>query len=70
VASTGTDQVDISSLSGNVAASSAALASQQAARVSHLAALHSKGEYQLDSMQISRALLSGAIAAGPAEEES
>ena len=66
----GSDQVDISSLSGNVAASVAALAGQQADRVSQLAALYAKGEYPADSLQISRALVSGAIAGGSLEEDS
>jgi hypothetical protein len=70
IANTGGDQVDISSFSGSVASSVGALAEQQATRVSHLAALYARGEYQLDSMQTSRALLSGAIASGPAEEDS
>jgi anti-sigma28 factor (negative regulator of flagellin synthesis) len=60
----GADQVSISSLSGSLASSAGALAQQHAARVSHLAALYAKGAYQPDSMQISRALISGAIAAG------
>ena len=70
VATSGGDQVDISSLSGNVASSVGALAEQQSAHVSQLAALYAKGEYQVDSMQTSRALLSGAIASGPVEEDS
>jgi hypothetical protein len=57
----GADQVEISSLSGNVAAATAALASQQAARVSRLAALYGRGEYQVNSMQLSRALVSNAL---------
>jgi hypothetical protein len=63
------DRVDISSLSGNVAASVAALASQQAARVSQLAALYAKGEYSGDSLQLSRALVSQAISGGPVGED-
>jgi anti-sigma28 factor (negative regulator of flagellin synthesis) len=70
VADSGADQIDISSLSGNVAASAAALAGQQAARVSQLAALYAKGEYQVDSLQLSRALVSEAIASGSLEEDS
>ena len=69
VADSGADQVDISSLSGNIAASAAALASQQAVRVSQLAALYAKGEYQVDSAQLSRALVSGAIAGGSLGED-
>jgi len=65
-----TDQVCLSSLSGSVAASGSALADQQAARVSHLAAVYARGDYQPDSMQISRALISGAVAGGSFEEDS
>jgi hypothetical protein len=61
VGSSGGDQVDISSLSGNITESSNALAAQGAARVSQLAALYSKGEYQVDSMQLSQSLVAGAI---------
>jgi hypothetical protein len=70
VANSGGDRVEISSLSGSVASSVGAMAEQQSARVNHLAALYARGEYQLDSTQTSRALLSGAIASGPAEEDS
>jgi anti-sigma28 factor (negative regulator of flagellin synthesis) len=68
--SSGADQVEISSLSGNVAAAAATLASTQADRVSQLAALYAKGEYRVDSMQLSRALISSAISSGSEEEES
>jgi hypothetical protein len=70
VSNLGADQVDISSLSGNVAATSAALANQQAARVSQLAALYAKGDYHVDSMQLSRALISGSMAGGSVEGNS
>jgi len=53
-----------------VATSVGALGEQQAARVSQLAALYARGDYQVDSMQVSRALISGAIASGPIEEGS
>ena len=66
-ASSGGDQVDISSLSGNLASAGGALAHQQAARVSQLAALYSKGQYQADSLQTSRALVAGAIGGGSVE---
>jgi anti-sigma28 factor (negative regulator of flagellin synthesis) len=66
----GADQVDISSLSGNISASSSALAAQSADKVSQLAALYSKGEYQVDSMQLSRALVSSAIDSGSVEGDS
>ena len=61
IGNSGSDHVDISSLSGNIAATSSALADQQAARVSQLAALYSKGDFQVDSAQLSRALVSGAM---------
>ena len=70
IASSGGDEVEISSFSGNVATSVGALGEQQAARVSQLAALYARGDYQVDSMQVSRALISGAIASGPIEEGS
>ena len=68
-ATSGGDQVDLSSLSGNVAASLAAMASQRAARVSQLAALYAKGQYQVDSGQLSRAMVSQAVAGDPLEED-
>jgi anti-sigma28 factor (negative regulator of flagellin synthesis) len=64
------DQVEISSLFGNIASGATALAEQQAARVSQLAALHASGQYQVDSTQLSRALVSEAIASGSAGEDS
>ncbi len=65
-----TDQVEISALSGNIAASSGALANQQTARVSQLAALYARGEYHVDSWQLSRALVSQAISSGSVGEDS
>ncbi len=66
----GADLVDISSLSGNIAESANALAAQQAARVSELAALYSKGEYQVNSAQLSHALVSAAIGGGSLDGDS
>ncbi len=60
----GADQVDLSSLSGAVASSLSAIASKQTNRVSQLAALYAKGQYGLDSAQISRSLISEAIGGG------
>jgi len=57
----GADQVEISSLSGNIAAATAALASKQAARVGQLAAIYGKGEYQVNSVRVSQALVSHAL---------
>src|SRR5271157_4477331 len=65
----GADQVDISSLSGAVANSVAAMASRQADRVSQLAALYAKGQYKVDAVQISRALISEVISTGPVESD-
>ena len=59
----GGDQVDISSLSGNITASSNALAGKESARVSQLAALYAKGDYQVDSMQLSQKMVAGALSA-------
>jgi anti-sigma28 factor (negative regulator of flagellin synthesis) len=64
------DQVEISSLSGNLTDSAAALANQQAARVSQLAALYARGEYQVDSQQLSHALVSAAVSSGSLGEDS
>ena len=55
------DHVEISSLSGNIADSSQALAGQETSRVAQLAALYSKGEYHVDSAQLSRALVASAL---------
>lgn len=64
IANSGADRVDISSLSGNIASSSSALADRQAARVNQLTALYANGGYQVNSQQLSRALVSGAIGGG------
>jgi anti-sigma28 factor (negative regulator of flagellin synthesis) len=64
-----TDQVEISSLSENVASASSALQTQQADRVSHLAAVYAKGQYQVDSAQLSHALVSHALASGSVEND-
>ena len=61
ISNSGSDQVDISSLSGNIGESSGALASQEAARVSQLTALYSSGNYQVNSQQLSHALVSSAM---------
>jgi anti-sigma28 factor (negative regulator of flagellin synthesis) len=60
----GSDQVDLSSLSGAVSNSVSAMASKQADRVSQLTALYAKGQYQVDPIQLSRSLISEAINAG------
>ena len=68
-ASSATDQVEISSLSEGVANASSALDAQQAERVSQLAATYAKGQYQVDSVQLSQALVSHALASGPVEDD-
>ena len=68
ISGSGADQVEISSLSGNIAASVAGLAGRQAARVSQLAAQYAKGDYHVNALQLSRALVSGALAGGSVEE--
>jgi len=67
--SSAADQVEISSLSENVANASSALETQQAERVSHLAAVYAQGQYQVDSVQLSHALVSHALASGPVEND-
>jgi len=62
------DQVAISSLSGNISASTAALDSQHAARVSQLAALYAKGAYEPSALETSRALVSEALTGGVEED--
>jgi hypothetical protein len=69
IANGGADQVAISSLSGSIADSAAALASQHAARVSEVAALYAKGAYQPDSLESARALVAEALAGGSIEED-
>lgn len=65
----GTDRVDLSTLSGSMATQLSAMASQQANRVSQLAALYAKGQYQVNPGHISRALISNAISTGAVESE-
>ena len=64
-----TDQVEISSLSESISSASSALGSQQADRVSQLAAVYAKGQYQVDSVQLSHALVSHALASGSVEND-
>ncbi|MGA1996704.1 MAG: flagellar biosynthesis anti-sigma factor FlgM [Bryobacteraceae bacterium] len=65
----GADQVEISSLSESISSASSALGSQQADRVSQLAAVYAKGQYQVDSVQLSHALVSHALASGSVEND-
>jgi hypothetical protein len=61
VSNSGADQVDLSSLSGSIGALSGALASQQSARVNQLTALYANGQFQANSAQLSRALVTSAM---------
>lgn len=63
----GGDSVDLSSLSQSVAAASTAQEAEQAGRISHLTALYRSGQYSIDSAQVSRALVSGALVDAPGE---
>ena len=69
ISSSPADQVEISSLSESVANASSALDAQQAERVSQLAAIYAKGQYQVDSVQLSHALVSHALASEPVEDD-
>lgn len=57
----GTDSVDISSLSQNVAAASSVQQAQQAGRVKQLTALYRSGQYNIGSAQVSRAMVSQSL---------
>jgi len=61
----GEDQVQISSLSSALAAQG----SQRAAHVQQLAALYQSGRYQVNSMDVSKAMVNNALKAGGAEGE-
>ena len=64
----GSDHVEISSLSEGIASANSAQEAQQAARVSHLAALYASGRYRVDSQAVSKAIVSSALGqAGGAE---
>ena len=55
------DSVQISSMTEGIAAAGAAQDAKSSARVAQLSALYSSGRYQVDSAQLSRKLVSGAI---------
>jgi anti-sigma28 factor (negative regulator of flagellin synthesis) len=67
-ASRGGDSVDISSLSQNVTAASAAQEVQQASRVGQLTALYRSGQYSVDSAQVSHAIVAQALGDGSSEK--
>jgi anti-sigma28 factor (negative regulator of flagellin synthesis) len=61
----GEDQVRISSLSEALSAQG----SQRAARVQDLAAVYQSGRYQVNSMDVSHAIVNNALQAGSTESE-
>jgi anti-sigma28 factor (negative regulator of flagellin synthesis) len=63
------DRVEISSLSGQIADASTSSQVAQANRVSKLAAMYQSGRYQVDSMAVSRAIVSQALQAGGTDGE-
>jgi anti-sigma28 factor (negative regulator of flagellin synthesis) len=65
----GGDQVQISSLSASIAAGSSQQDAAQFHRVQQIAAQHQNGTYHVDSLQLSRALVSDAIRNGAVDKE-
>jgi len=63
-ASVGEDRVEISSLSESIATASKVDNSQQADRVRQLGALYQSGKYQVDSLNVSRAIVAQALISG------
>jgi anti-sigma28 factor (negative regulator of flagellin synthesis) len=63
--SSGEDQVQISSLSSALSAQG----SQRAADVAQLAAAYQSGRYEVNSMDVSKAMVNNALKAGAAEGE-
>lgn len=63
--SSGEDQVEISSLSSTLSAQG----SQRAARVQELAAAYQSGRYEVNSMDVSKAMVSHALQSGGVEGE-
>ena len=61
----GEDQVQISSLSSTLAAQG----SDRAARLSQLAAVYQSGGYEVNSMDVSRAIVNHALQAGSVESD-
>jgi len=62
--STASDRIDISSLAERVGFADRAQAAQQTERVSKLTALYQSGGYRVDSLNLSRAMVSSALNAG------
>ena len=69
-ASASTDSVDISPLSGNIAATLSSIGAQQASRVRQLAALYSSGRYEVEASKVSHAIVSQAIGSSSSTEAS
>ena len=65
----GGDHVQISSLSASIAAASSQQDGTQSHRVGQIAAQYQNGTYHVDSLQLSRALVSNAIRSGGVEKE-
>jgi len=61
------DSVEISGLSARVADANAADSQQRTNRVAELAALHSRGGYQVNAANLSSAMVSQAVAPGGKE---
>src|SRR5579863_6961449 len=61
LSSGGGDHVSISSLSESIAAASHADEVQQSSRIRQLSALYQSGQYHVDSLQLSRTLVSQAL---------
>ena len=65
----GGDQVQISSLSASIAAGSSQQDATQSNRVRQIAVQFQNGTYHVDSLQLSRALVSNAIRSGAVDKE-
>ena len=63
----GGDNVEISSLSQSVTAASTVQDAQHASRIKALTALYRSGQYNIDSAQVSRAIVSQALGDGAGE---
>lgn len=57
----GGDRVDVSSATEAISAGISAQNLQRANRVAQLGALYARGQYSADSMNVSRAIVSGAV---------
>jgi hypothetical protein len=58
---TGGDQVELSSLSGSISQALTAAAAHQSGKVQHLAALYASGKYNVNSVDLGRAIVSQTI---------